>query len=218
MLSIACRALGFLFLTAAGVRINGYFWSDASLHRDIGTSERGRTFSGAGLSSQTGKCRTEPALDLLSESVSALKPRKVVIYARVSTRNQRTALQAQKERLTAYCRAQGWQIFRTYAEVGGALWEERPQLMEILSDRSINTIVVEHPDRLARFGLLYIECLLALDDREIIITGTGNGNKADLLEDLLRIIKSFTAKLYGRERGRRQTEQIIRLLNEHRNR
>lgn len=218
MLSIACRALAPLFRTVAGVRTNSYFWSDASLHSYIGTLKSSRTFPGADRFGQADECRPKPEFSLLSESVSALKARKVVIYARVATRNQRAALRAQTERLTVYCRTQGWQVFRTYAEVGSALWEERPQLLEILSDRSINTIVVERKDRLARFGLPYIECLLALDDREIITTGTGADDPADLMEDLLRIIQSFTAKLYGRKQGRRQVERIIRMLNEDRNR
>ena len=45
--------------------------------------------------------------------------------------------------------------------------DKRPKLEKLLTDKTIDIIVVEHKDRLARFGLNYIEKLLALDDRKI---------------------------------------------------
>lgn len=77
-----------------------------------------------------------------------------VTYARVSSSEQRkTNLETQSKRLTDYCEANGWVVDRVIKEVGSGLNDQRPKLDKLLrSDEQISRIVIEHKDRLTRFG------------------------------------------------------------------
>ena len=79
-------------------------------------------------------------------------------------------------------------------------------------DDTITHIVVEHKDRLARFGLNYIEKLLSMNGRVIEIINNTETEKEDLMQDFVSIITSFTSRLYGQIRTKRQTERIIKEL------
>ena len=134
----------------------------------------------------------------------------VCIYARVSSSENKSNLDKQKERIISYCNAKGYQVNRVVTEVGSGLNDERKKLEAILLDKSINLIVVEHKDRLARFGLNYIQKLMSLDNRRIEIINPQVNDEDDLMQDFVSIITSFVARLYGRRRSKRMTERIIK--------
>ena len=97
-------------------------------------------------------------------------------------------------------------------EIGSGLNDERKKLEKVLLDKSINLIVVEHKDRLARFGLNYIQKLLELDNRKIEIINPQANDEDDLMQDFVSIVTSFCSRLYGLRRNRRRTEALIREL------
>ncbi len=68
---------------------------------------------------------------------------------------------------------------------------------------------IEHKDRLTRFGFNYIETLLALQDRHIEVVNPAEDDKQDIMQDLISVIYSFSARLYGRRRAKRKTEKIV---------
>jgi len=72
--------------------------------------------------------------------------------------------------------------------------------------------VVEHKDRLTRFGFNYIETLLNKEGRKIEVVNLAEDEKSDLMQDLVSIIYSFTTKMYGLRRSKRKTEEIVKLL------
>ena len=74
--------------------------------------------------------------------------------------------------------------------------------------------MVEHKDRLTRFGFRYIETLLELQDRKIEVVNLAENNKEDLLHDLASIVYSFCAQLYGQRRAKRKTERIVEVLKQ----
>ncbi|XEY28930.1 hypothetical protein UABHE_004535 [Candidatus Uabimicrobium helgolandensis] len=74
--------------------------------------------------------------------------------------------------------------------------------------------MVEHKDRLARFGLNCIEILLAKENKKIEVINKTSGDKEDLMQDFVSIITSFCARLYGLRRNKRRTEKIIKELEE----
>lgn len=84
----------------------------------------------------------------------------IAIYVRVSSSENKNNLDKQKEKLLNYCTAKGYNVTTVITEIGSGLNDRRPKLEKLLLDNSINKIVVEHKDRLARFGLNYIEKLL----------------------------------------------------------
>lgn len=135
------------------------------------------------------------------------------IYARVSSSENKSNLSRQEQRLLDYCAAKGWRVDKVVSEIGSGLNDNRPKLEKILLDKSITHIVVEHKDRLARFGTNYIEKLLELDDRKIIVINESKDSVDDLMTDFVSIITSFTARLYGRRRSKRRTEKLIEELS-----
>lgn len=137
---------------------------------------------------------------------------KTVIYARVSSSENKNNLESQAQRLIDYCNAKGWGVDKIVKEIGSGLNDNRKQLANILNDLSLNRIVVEHKDRFSRFGLNYIELLLKMQNRELIIVNKVNDDKEDLMQDFVSIITSFTARLYGLRRSKRRTEQLIKEL------
>ena len=142
------------------------------------------------------------------------KEKKVAIYARVSSSENKENLERQKDRLLNFCNAKGYSVSKVVSEVGSGLNDQRPKLESLLIDNSIDVIVVEHKDRLARFGLNYIEKLLSLNGRKIEIVNNIESEKDDLMQDFVSIITSFTARLYGLRRSKRETEILIKQLNE----
>jgi predicted site-specific integrase-resolvase len=70
-------------------------------------------------------------------------------------------------------------------------------------------IVVEHKDRLTRFGYNYLEQLLKMQDRRIEVINLAENGKEDLIQDFVSIVTSFCARLYGQRRSKRKTERLI---------
>lgn len=137
----------------------------------------------------------------------------VAVYARVSSSENKSNLQTQKDRLISYANAKGYKVDKVVTEIGSGLNDKRPKLEQLLTDKSIDIIIVEHKDRLARFGLNYIEKLLALDGRKIEIINPQENDRDDLMQDFVSIITFFCARLYGQRRSKRQTEKLIENLN-----
>jgi predicted site-specific integrase-resolvase len=73
---------------------------------------------------------------------------------------------------------------------------------------------VEHPERLARFGTNYLSVLLARSGVKLEIVNLAKDEKRELVDDLISIITSFSAKLYGQRRSWRKTEKIIKELED----
>jgi putative resolvase len=140
---------------------------------------------------------------------STVKSPEVVIYARVSPAENKANLDAQASRLEQYCEAKGYQIDRLVKEIGSGINDQRPKLQKLLADHSVKWIVVEHKDRLTRFGFAYLETLFRLQGRRIEVVNAAESGKEDLLQDFISIITSFCARIYGQRRSRRKTEKII---------
>lgn len=138
--------------------------------------------------------------------------RHVAIYARVSSSENKSNLETQKQRLLDYCAAKGYQVKRIVTETGSGLNDKRPKLESLLTDYSIKIIVAEHTDRIARFGLNYINKLLEMQGRRFEIINSSNDDKKELIDDFVAIITSFCARIYEHRRSKRKTEKIIEEL------
>lgn len=137
------------------------------------------------------------------------KGEKTAIYTRVSATENKSNLEQQSDRLLSYCVAKGYQVHKIVKEVGSGVNDSRPQLLKLISDPTITRIVVERKDRLTRFGFNYIEQLFKLQGRQIEVVNLADNGKDDLVEDLVAIIYSFCARLYGQRRSKRKTEKIL---------
>jgi putative resolvase len=135
----------------------------------------------------------------------------VVLYARVSSSDQKHDLDGQLGRLTAYATQQGWVIVRAITEIGSGLNGRRPKLMQLLADPTINSILVEHKDRLMRFGAEYVEAALAAQQRRLVVIDPSE-TKDDLVQDMTDVLTSFCARLYGRRSAKNRAERAMRTI------
>src|SRR5713101_3492143 len=155
----------------------------------------------------TGTILVEP-----EAAASSSGAQRVAVYARVSSAENTCNLQSQAERLAAYCAARGYQVAKVVKEVGSGINDGRPKRLARLDDQSVSLIVVEHKDRLTRFGFRYLDTLLQAQGRAIAVVNQAENGTEDLLADLTAIVDSFCARLYAQRRAKRKAEVIVREL------
>ena len=149
---------------------------------------------------------------------NAEKPnaKRAVLYARVSNSQNKDNLNSQMERLRQYATLSGYNVVKEVREIGSGLNEDRKKLNELLSKdlNNFDYIIVEHKDRLTRFGFNYIKTLLKNENKDVIVINEVVEEKEDLIEDFISIITSFCARIYGNKRVKRKTENIIKELQD----
>jgi predicted site-specific integrase-resolvase len=132
---------------------------------------------------------------------------KVALYARVSSHDQKDDLVRQLDRLRNYATGRGYQVSQIVTEMASGLNDSRPKLTRLLLDTTINVIIVEHKERLTRFGFNYIETLLQTQGRRIEIIFPDEVQD-DLVADFIAIITSMSARIYGRRGNKNRAERI----------
>jgi len=142
------------------------------------------------------------------------KCEKIAIYCRESTSENNTSLENQIKRVSDFCAAKGWIVNKIIKEIGSGLNDKRPKFLNLLEDKSITKIVIEHSDRFCRFGIEPIKILLKSQGRELIVINEAINDKEDLIQDFVSIITSFCARIYGQRRTKKATEKLIKELNE----
>jgi putative resolvase len=143
-------------------------------------------------------------VDVASEDMTG----RVVLYARVSSHDQRSDLDRQVGRLTQWATSNGHEIGEVVCEVGSGMNGKRPKLRRILSDPSVSVVVVEHRDRLARFGVEHLEAALGAHGRRIVVADSGETTD-DLVRDMIEVLTSMCAGLYGRRGARNRAMRAV---------
>src|ERR1700730_6275571 len=110
----------------------------------------------------------------------------VGLDARVSSVDQKSDLERQMERLKEYAAARGSHVTRMGSEIGSGLNDRRPKFLKLLTDASVDVIVVEHRDRGTRFGFTYIEQLLAMQARRLEVVFPKDTDD-DLVNDFVSV-------------------------------
>lgn len=135
-----------------------------------------------------------------------------VVYARVSTSDQKKDLDKQVERIVQFANSKGIEIHKVYKEIASGLNDNRPKLNELLSNNKITNIIIENKDRLTRFGYNYIQTLVKQNGGNIIIMNTLDNDKDDIIQDFVSVITSFCARIYSKRRNKTNVEKIIKEL------
>lgn len=135
----------------------------------------------------------------------------VAIYARCSTQKQAENLTRQHKRLIEACGDRGYRIILDCSEIASGLNDNRRQFFKIIDAAckgEVKKVVVEHRDRLTRFGFRTIErffkgvgCTV-----EVLEQVEGKSEHEELVEDILTIIVSFSSRIYGARGGRKRKE------------
>ncbi len=137
----------------------------------------------------------------------------VAVYARVSSTDQKNDLDRQLARLLTFANEQGFSVRWAVTEIGSGLNGKRPKLLKLLRDPKIKIIVVEHRDRLMRFGSEYVEEALAGHGRKIMIIESAELEN-DLVTDMLSVLTSFCARLYGKRSAKNRAKRAIESILE----
>src|SRR4029434_3575537 len=122
-----------------------------------------------------------------------MKPKRVVLYARVSTKDKKQDTRNQLAQLRNFCASQDWTIAREYIDHASAKTGDRPQfkaLMDAASRREFDLVLFWSLDRFSREGVLEtLQCLRTL-------TSYGVGWKS-FTEQLLFANNGSAYKLLG---------------------
>jgi putative resolvase len=133
---------------------------------------------------------------------------RTVAYCRVSSADQRDDLERQAGRVVTAATARGLTVAEVVTEIGSGLNARRPKLAKLLGDPAVSTIVVEHRDRLTRFGVEHLTCALAATGRAIVVLEDAEVDD-DLMRDMTEILTSFCARLYGRRSAARKAKAAM---------
>ena len=130
------------------------------------------------------------------------------LYARVSSHDQKDDLDRQVARLTAWAADAGGQVVRVEAEVGSGMNGSRAKVRRMLADPAVTAVVVEHRDRLGRMNTELVESALAAHGRRLVVLDEGEVDD-DLVRDMVEVLTSFCARLYGRRSARNRALKAV---------
>ena len=144
--------------------------------------------------------------------------RDTVIYARVSTRNQKDDLQNQVEFLKQFCNAKGIIINQCVEDFGSGLNYNRKKWNKLLDEvmaNKIKTIVISNKDRFIRFGYDWFEKFCEKFNTKIIIVNNGTlSPNEELVQDIISILRVFSCRLYGLRKYKNQIKEDEEIAKE----
>lgn len=158
-------------------------------------------------------------LNPFKKEVEASLNATVVLYARVSSSENKDNLDKQLDRLRLYANAKGYQVVKEIKEIGSGLNDNRAKLNNLLKNDldTFSILLVEHKDRLTRFGFNYIDIMLKTHNKKLEVINLVDNDREDLVQDFISVITSFCARVYGQTRSKRKTEALIKGLEDESN-
>ena len=148
--------------------------------------------------------------------------RDIVIYARVSTKNQKEDLQNQVEFLKQFCNAKGIIVNQCIEDFGSGLNYNRQKwnhLLDEVMEQKIKTIVISSKDRFIRFGYDWFEKFCEKFHTKImIVNNEALSPNEELVQDMISILHVFSCRLYGLRKYKNQIKEDEELAKELQNR
>lgn len=128
--------------------------------------------------------------------------KRVILYARVFSAVNKASLEGQIERMGNYASAKGYTVVKEVKEIASGLNDERPKFSKIIASNFWDILLVEHKDRLTRFGFNYFNLVLNKNNQkvEVINEAIDKTKNQELTEDLIAIITSFCGRFHGANR------------------
>ena len=144
--------------------------------------------------------------------------RDVVIYARVSTKNQKDDLQNQVEFLKQFCNAKGIIVNQCIEDFGSGLNYNRKKwnkLLEEVMENKIKTIVISSKDRFIRFGYEWFEKFcMKFHTTIMVVNNEALSPNEELLQDIISILHVFSCRLYGLRKYKNQIKEDEEIAKE----
>ena len=136
--------------------------------------------------------------------------RKIVIYTRVSTRNQADNLENQVDFLQNYVNAKGLIVDEVIRDYGSGLNYNRKkwnQLLGEVMENKVKMIFVSHKDRFVRFGFDWFEKFCNKFNVEIVVVKNDKlSPHEELVQDIVSILNVFSCRLYELRKYKKQIE------------
>ncbi len=140
---------------------------------------------------------------------------KIIVYCRVSSRGQNPELQHQIVAMEEFCRGQGLAVDEWVSEIGGGLYFKRKKFLKLMRQirlGEVETVVLAHKDRLARFAYDFIEEFASWYGCKIVIANQESlSPQREMVEDLMAIIHTFSCRLYGLRSYKKQIKKIAEI-------
>lgn len=144
--------------------------------------------------------------------------REIVIYARVSTRNQKDDLKNQIEFLKTFCNSKGMIVSQCIEDYGSGLNYNRKkwnQLLNEVMENKIKTIVISNKDRFIRFGYDWFEKFCEKFHTSIIVVNNERlSPNEELVQDIISILHVFSCRLYGLRKYKKQIKEDDEIAKE----
>lgn len=136
------------------------------------------------------------------DAVKASESSHALAYALVSSHDQKQDLETQKNRLESYCQTH-FDSFEVLTDLGSGLNYKKPGLKKILKlifQRRLSHLVINHKDRLLRFGAdLVFELCHHFGVQVIVLESPSvQSFETELAADVIELMTVFSSRLYGR--------------------
>jgi predicted site-specific integrase-resolvase len=156
--------------------------------------------------------------DPTSPAKGAAVGEKTVLYARVSSSDQKDDLVRQEQRLVGQAAGKGWTDVEMITDLGSGMNCRKKgllRLLDLILHGRIQRLVLENKDRLLRFGadLLFRICQCKGVEVVIVADIGERSFEADLARDVLEIITVFSARLYGSRSAKRKRPPAARQVS-----
>lgn len=156
---------------------------------------------------------------IYQEPTVPVQQNRTAIYCRVSSHEQKQKgdLERQVGRMTTEALKRGYNLISVIDEVGSGMNDNRKKLQklfELVESKQIDIVFIEHKDRLSRFCFNYLVSYfnsygVKIEIFEETLT---KGYEQELVEDILSLMASFSAKIYGRrssQNRKKKQEEVV---------
>ena len=137
--------------------------------------------------------------------------KKIVIYTRVSTSNQKDDLKNQVEFLKQYANAKGIIVDEVIEDYGSGLNYNRKKWNKLIDEcmtSDISTIIVTHKDRFIRFGFEWFERFLEKFNVKIVVVNNESLSPSEeLVQDIISILHVFSCRIYGLRKYKKKIKE-----------
>ena len=134
-------------------------------------------------------------------------PRKVYLYGRVSSSNQKKDLISQIEMLKQYCFSNGIKIDGVFQDIAsGISFENRKEFFKLLDEvinRKVKAVYITYKDRLSRVGVDLFYHLFRRFGTEIVVISEVGSPKLDseeIFEEIVSLLHCYSMKMYSKRR------------------
>jgi len=154
----------------------------------------------------------EQYLNFINKPISNT-PKENIIYARVSSFNQKNDLKQQINYIENYCTNNQIHIDKLYTDIGSGLNYNRKNFINLvhkITSNEVNNLIIAHKDRLTRFGFELIQELAKKYNTNIIIIDKIETTpQEEMVNDLMSIIHVFSSRLYGLRKYKNKIKELV---------